>query len=459
MTTAWLDLARNAPIGQEFELVVLNDLEFQLTLQTKLTPPPKPKVTAPAPAAAKPSGHKKSNSAFGRLLTSPKKRKELERKQQEEAERAAVAAQKAQEEREAARRAKANPTAWDMLHDLVATDGSFARAYVCLKNHERQAYGRPFTIDIPCFNEWALEDAEIASSVKSKRGGPVRRPPYKVGKLTLQLLYVPKPKGATDDDMPKSMNACIREMKEAEESKGRIWEGHLSQQGGDCPVSISPYLSPYLHVLARIGDILIRLYSTGAAASSASLAQSSPLIMRPPVSLVLPLISPKRPSSSMTVQRWSTTKLAVVASQASPRKTRVTLLLKRAFASVLATVRPSTSTQIVQSKRMVGCKCFPKWSERPPCPVLQRPGPSWCSRKRRRRGPLCVLKLSKLVHLSRMAKTPSSIPHVQACTNGEPRKARRIARRGITVAVKSPRHPWTRARATRPTHGAVKSSP
>ncbi|KAF4538750.1 GTP binding protein bud4 [Lasiodiplodia theobromae] len=233
VTTAWLDLARSAPIGQEFELVVLNDLEFQLTLQTKLTPPPKPKVTAPPPAPAKPTGHKKSNSAFGRLLTSPKKRKEMERKQQEEAERAA--ALKAQEEREAARRAKANPTAWDLLHDLVAPDGSFARAYVCLKNHERQAYGRPFTIDVPCFNEWALEDAEIANSVKSKRGGPVRRPPYKVGKLTLQLLYVPKPKGATDDDMPKSMNACIREMKEAEETKGRVWEGHLSQQGGDCP--------------------------------------------------------------------------------------------------------------------------------------------------------------------------------------------------------------------------------
>ncbi|KAL1623220.1 Bud site selection protein bud4 [Diplodia seriata] len=238
VTTSWLDLARNAPIGQEFELVVLNDLEFQLTLQTKLTPPPKPKVTAPppAPAPVKPSGHKKSNSAFGRLLTSPKKRKEQERKQQEEAERVErAAALKAQQEREAARRAKANPTSWDLLHDLVAADGSFARAYVCLKNHERQAYGRPFTVDVPCFNEWALEDAEIANSVKSKRGGPVRRPPYKVGKLTLQLLYVPKPKGATDDDMPKSMNACIREMKEAEEAKGRVWEGHLSQQGGDCP--------------------------------------------------------------------------------------------------------------------------------------------------------------------------------------------------------------------------------
>jgi hypothetical protein len=73
--------------------------------------------------------------------------------------------------------------------------------------------------------------------VKSKRGGVVRRPPYRVGKLTLQLLYVPKPKGAKDDDMPKSMNACIRELKEAEEVKDTNWEGPLSQQGGDCPVS------------------------------------------------------------------------------------------------------------------------------------------------------------------------------------------------------------------------------
>jgi hypothetical protein len=37
--------------------------------------------------------------------------------------------------------------------------------------------------------------------------------------------------------MPKSMNACIRELKEAEEVKDTTWEGPLSQQGGDCPVS------------------------------------------------------------------------------------------------------------------------------------------------------------------------------------------------------------------------------
>ena len=36
--------------------------------------------------------------------------------------------------------------------------------------------------------------------------------------------------------MPKSMNACIRELKEAEAAATKKWEGHLSQQGGDCPV-------------------------------------------------------------------------------------------------------------------------------------------------------------------------------------------------------------------------------
>lgn len=230
VTTSWLELGQSAPIGQEFELVVLDDLEFQLTLQTKLEPPAVPTVTA---APVKAVNHKKSHSAFRNLLSSPKKRKEQERRAQEEAERLAV---QQQQEAQAAAKRNQQATAYDLLHDLVGPDGSFARAYVCLNNHESQAYGRPLTVDIPCFNEWAV-DTTGASSVKSKRGGVVRRPPYRVGKLTLQLLYVPKPKGAKDEDMPKSMNACIRELKEAEQVKDVSWEGTLSQQGGDCPVS------------------------------------------------------------------------------------------------------------------------------------------------------------------------------------------------------------------------------
>ncbi len=237
VTTAWLELGKTAPIGQEFELVVLNDLEFQLTLQTKLEEPKaKPVAESPTKASKSPS----KPSTFSRVFASPRKRKEMELRQQEEAQRAD---RQRQEAAQASRRA-AQPTAYDLLHKLVAKDGSFARSYVCLNDHESSAYGKPYTVDVPCFNEWATEEAHNGSSVKSRRGqvhGHVqRRAPYKVGKLELQLLYVPKPKGAKGEDMPKSMNACIRELKDAETASPKKWEGHLSQQGGDCPVSCSP---------------------------------------------------------------------------------------------------------------------------------------------------------------------------------------------------------------------------
>lgn len=239
VTTAWLELGRNAPIGQEFELVVPNELEFQLTLNAKLVkPPPKREVESPTKMTKLPKITKQST--FSRVFGSPKKRKELEMRMKQEEEEMAR-----QQQREAqAKKVSTQPTTWDLLSPLAAEDGSFGRSYVCLKDHETRCYGRPYVVDVACFNEWATEDASLASSVKSKRGTPTlqRRAPYKVGKLELQLLFVPKPKGATDDDMPKSMNSCIREMKEATlaNETQRNYEGYLSQQGGDCPVSSSP---------------------------------------------------------------------------------------------------------------------------------------------------------------------------------------------------------------------------
>lgn len=226
VTTAWLELARNAPIGQEFELVVPNDLEFQLTLNVKLEKPAPIRLNG----AAKMS--KPKTSAFSRVFASPKKRKELEVRQREEEERYA------QQMDAQARQRNAPPNAFELLSPLAAEDGSFGRSYVCLKEHEQRCFGRPYMAEIACFNEWATEEANFASSVKSKRGNTtvVRRAPYKVGKLEVQLLFVPRPKNTTEHDMPKSMNSCIRELKAAEERLSRNWEGHLSQQGGDCPV-------------------------------------------------------------------------------------------------------------------------------------------------------------------------------------------------------------------------------
>ncbi|KAL8940278.1 MAG: hypothetical protein Q9216_002890 [Gyalolechia sp. 2 TL-2023] len=231
VTTAWLELGKTAPIGQEFELVVLNDLEFQLTLQTKIEEPKtRPVMESPTKAPVSPK-----KSAFSKVFASPRKRKEIELREQEEARKAD---RQRQQDAQANRRS-VQPTAWDLLHNLVAKDGSFARSYVCLKDHESHAFGRPYIVDVPCFNEWAMEEVQNANSVKSKRSthsiGLQRKAPYRIGKLELQLFYVPKPKAASDDDMPKSMNACIRELKEAESSTTKKWEGNLSQQGGDCP--------------------------------------------------------------------------------------------------------------------------------------------------------------------------------------------------------------------------------
>ncbi|KAF7929071.1 hypothetical protein BELL_0146g00060 [Botrytis elliptica] len=231
VTTAWLELGRNAPIGQEFELVVPNELEFQLTLNAKLEKPPPPKRAQTSPIkASKPS----KPSTFSRVFASPKKRKELEMRQKEEEQR--IAQQKQQDAQ--ALKKSSQPTAWDLLSPLAAADGSFGRSYVCLKDHETRCFGRPYNVDVAAFNEWATEEVSQSSSVMSKRSVPPpvrKRAPYTIGKLQLQLLFVPKPKGAGDDDMPKSMNACIREMKEAELEVARQFEGHLSQQGGDCP--------------------------------------------------------------------------------------------------------------------------------------------------------------------------------------------------------------------------------
>jgi len=280
VTTAWLELGKTAPIGQEFELVVLNDLEFQLTLQTKLEEPKaKPAIESPTKTAKV-----QKPSTFSRVFASPRKRKELELKQQEEAQK--VDRQRQQETQ--ANRRSAQPTAWDLQNRLVAKDGSFARSYISLKDHESSAFGKPYTVDVPCFNEWATEDANL--SVKSKRsitsGCTQRKAPYRIGKLELQLLYVPKAKGFKDEDMPKSMNACIRDLKEAESARPNKWEGHLSQQGGDCPVNSSH--RPFLTVLT--------CSSTGDGDSSLWMVPNSQRTTKPPVNLER-LSTSQRPAS------------------------------------------------------------------------------------------------------------------------------------------------------------------
>lgn len=236
VTTNTIELGRNAPIGQEFELTVFDDLDFSLTLQTQLERPVSKSSNHSADdsfsSASKAKGAKQS--AFSRFLSSPKK------KRREEELRMEAEAQAARQRRQDLdSRRPTEPSAWDLLHNLVGEDGSFAQAVISLEEHEAQAYGRPFSVDVPCYNQWAVEEAAFASSTKSKHGGIQRKPPYKIGSLSLQMVFVPRPKGVKDEDMPTSMSSCIKQMREAEAAVSKEHEGFLSQQGGDCPVSPS----------------------------------------------------------------------------------------------------------------------------------------------------------------------------------------------------------------------------
>jgi len=230
-----------------------------LTLQTKLEQPPQqpPKTATKAPIVPK-----LKQSTFSKVFSTPKKRKQLELQHQQQQQAAQQQQQQLQLQRQQSQ--ESTPaTAWDLLHGLVARDGSFARSYVSLKDFESRAYGRPLTTDIHCFNEWAVDTASIKGK-KGMQGGlqPARKAPYKIGKLEVQLLFVPKPKGSSDvsifyyntnmtealtitqKDLPKSLNTAIRELREAESIMTREWEGNLSQQGGDCPVSFKSPIHP-----------------------------------------------------------------------------------------------------------------------------------------------------------------------------------------------------------------------
>jgi hypothetical protein len=126
------------------------------------------------------------------------------------------------------------PPAKDPYYGLGGTigrDGSFSRSYVALKTYENAAYGRQFTTDIACLNEWAVETGPGYRGRDIQRS---RKRPYLIGKIECQLLFIPSVNPT--EELPKSMSAAVREMKNAEWFSQLLWEGYLSQQGGDCQV-------------------------------------------------------------------------------------------------------------------------------------------------------------------------------------------------------------------------------
>ncbi|KAK9368698.1 hypothetical protein V1509DRAFT_56962 [Lipomyces kononenkoae] len=174
VTTAYMNLTRNAPIYQEFELIVGTELEFILTLKAKITQPATRVSRSPSP--------KKKESRFGidKLFGSPKRRVQP-----------------------AESATKHSPLA---LGNVLGSDGSFARSYISFSQIEKEIYLTSKILEVPCYNEWATE----FDATRSRKAERVRTPPYPIGKIVLQLLYYPKT--YRHQEIPRSLNACLREL-------------------------------------------------------------------------------------------------------------------------------------------------------------------------------------------------------------------------------------------------------
>ena len=133
------------------------------------------------------------------------------------------------------------------LAGIIGRDGSFSRSYVALKTYENAAYGRQFVTDIACLNEWALEVAGVPPGRRGQEVQRMRKRPYLIGKIECQFLFVPCT--GVGEELPKSMSAAVREMKNAEWFSQLLWEGYLSQQGGDCQVATTPSPRGKTHTL------------------------------------------------------------------------------------------------------------------------------------------------------------------------------------------------------------------
>lgn len=193
ISTPNIDLDTNTSINQEFELTVGDSLEFILTLKAEYEYEGEEKLVEVVEKY--PVKKKIFCGIFGHKTVFRTCKKVVSKID------------------------KTDP--WDKK---MAQDGSFARAYVDFSQYEPLITGKACNFDITCFNEWEVIDAGSGKSRKKQ--------PYRIGKLELQMLYVPRSK--ENEIFPPSIQLAYEAVKEYQKQMFVNYEGFLSQEGGDC---------------------------------------------------------------------------------------------------------------------------------------------------------------------------------------------------------------------------------
>ncbi|KAF8439275.1 hypothetical protein L210DRAFT_3672594 [Boletus edulis BED1] len=206
VTTPETWLSSDARINQEFELIEHNKLEFTLTLKIRrdpyivaqfkaLSPPPARAPPPPPPPLPKPKG-----GMFSFLSSSPKKT--------------------------VVRSTPPLPPPApphklpDNLARYLKQDGTLARALISFKDIAARCDVRLLEIKYPLIGQ------------RSESSGGATT--MELGEIVLQMFRLPSLPGVTSNQLPQSMDECLRSLRHVAWHKITYFEGTLTQNGGDC---------------------------------------------------------------------------------------------------------------------------------------------------------------------------------------------------------------------------------
>ncbi|KIK86105.1 hypothetical protein PAXRUDRAFT_831931 [Paxillus rubicundulus Ve08.2h10] len=200
VTTPETRLSKDARINQEFELIEHNKLEFTLTLKIRrdphiiaqfkalVAPPPHPQPVPPP---------KSRGGMFSFLSSSPKK---------------------------PASQATPPPAVPHKLPDNLARylkqDGTLARAFISFKDVASRCDARLFELSYPLIGQ-RVETSASATTME-------------LGEIVLQLFRLPSLPGVLSNQLPQSLDECLRGLRHVAWHKVTYFEGTLTQNGGDC---------------------------------------------------------------------------------------------------------------------------------------------------------------------------------------------------------------------------------
>lgn len=116
----------------------------------------------------------------------------------------------------------ADPDPWNLL---MATDGSFAKAYIDFSHFKDVTMGKVASLDIPIVNEWSKYKDPVTGELRNGKPTPI-------GTLKTEMLFLPK--SSPDEKLPSSISSALRHLTQARDRMGIKHDGFMFQEGGDC---------------------------------------------------------------------------------------------------------------------------------------------------------------------------------------------------------------------------------